>query len=275
METTHGTKPFTATRAFTDREDAKALFLRAFDGSQPRNRQRVLHWHGVGGEGKSRLSNELLAWADALGESANGGAQVARARIDFQEDGLRRPDAALLAIRLQLAKGFGAVFPCFDTAFARHLALTHPGVKIRDKHPELFQGENELLNQLADGAAVWVPGVNVLVRNLERLSHRTREWFQRRGKHSLAGLDSLSADQVLERLPSFLGVDLCDHLAAHPEARALIVVDTHEALWRGQNLKDHLLGARADTGPVRRQPPGDPEPLPGPPEPAGADDGAQ
>jgi hypothetical protein len=182
-----------------------------------------------------------LVWADALGESANGGAQVARARIDFEQRELQRPDEALLAIRLQLAKGFGAVFPCFDIAFARHLALTHPGVKIRDKPPELFQGENELLNLLAGGgAAAGLPGVNLLVRNLERFSHRTREWFQRRGKHSLAGLDSLSADQVLERLPTYLGLDLCDHLAAHPEARALIVVDTHEALWRGQNLKDHL-----------------------------------
>jgi hypothetical protein len=49
MQTTHAPKPFIAARELTDRESAKALFLRAFDGKQPRDQQRVMHWYGVTG----------------------------------------------------------------------------------------------------------------------------------------------------------------------------------------------------------------------------------
>ena len=56
----------------------------------------------------------------------------------------------------------------------------------------------------------------------------------------------MTPDQRLRRLPTYLGADLCDHLARPATARALIVVDTHEALWREHNLKDPVRGAKAD-----------------------------
>ena len=125
MQPTHAPKPFTANRAFTDREEATARFRHAFDGRQPRDAYRVLNWYGVGGEGKSRLSEELMTLADAIAADAPAGHQVARARVNLQHTRLRRTDEALLAIRLQLAPTFGSVFPCFDTAYARHFVLTN------------------------------------------------------------------------------------------------------------------------------------------------------
>ena len=262
MKPTHAAKPFTANRVFTDREPATARFRRAFDGRQPRDAYRVLNWYGVGGEGKSRLSEELMKLADAIAADAPAGHRVARARVNFDYTSMRRTDEALLAIRLQLARTFGSVFPCFDTAYARHFVLTNPGIDIRRRHPELFKGENAVLDDLLDlsegGIAAevagavsdLVPGLNLLYRYGTRLSVRVREWFQRRGKTVLQGLDDLTADALMERLPSYLGADLCDHLAeraaAGPGARALIVLDTHEALWRERNLKDMVQGAQAD-----------------------------
>ena len=266
MRPTHAPKPFAANREFTDREAATARFRQAFDGSQPRDAYRVLNWYGVGGEGKSALSEELIRLADAIAADAPAGHQVARARVNLQHTRLRRSDEALLAIRLQLARTFGSVFPCFDTAYARHFVLTNPGIDIRDKHKELFKGENPVPDDLLDlsegGIAAevagavgdLVPGLNLLYRYGTRLSVRVREWFQRRGKTVLQGLDDLTADALMERLPTYLGADLCDHLAeragtdtgAGPGARALIVIDTHEALWREQNLKDPVQGAQAD-----------------------------
>ncbi len=189
------------------------------------------------------------------------GQLIARAHVDFQNTRLRRVDEALLSIRLQLARTLGAVFPCFDTAFARYFVLTNPGVDIRRTHPELFRGENPVLDDLidlseggiavvAEAASAVIPGINLLYRYGTRLSARAMEWFQRRGKTVLQGMDDLTADALLERLPSYLGADLCDRLASRatdgPGARVLIVLDTHEALWREENVKDPVQAARAD-----------------------------
>jgi len=105
MQPTHTPRKFIANREFTDREHAAALFLDAFDGSQPRDQYRVLNWYGVGGEGKTALSNKLMDLAPTAAQGPASGAKprIGSARVDFEDDRLRRVDEALLSIRLQLA----------------------------------------------------------------------------------------------------------------------------------------------------------------------------
>ena len=165
----------------------------------------MLNWYGVGGEGKTALSHKLMERAPTASDDADSGAKptIAAARVDLDDPRMRRMDEALLSIRLQLVGGFGPAFPCFDTAYARYFVLTNPGLDIRQAHPELFKGENPIINDLlglaesgVSAVAESVPGVNLLYRYATRASLRVEEWFQRRGKTVLKGLDDLTPDQL-------------------------------------------------------------------------------
>ncbi len=260
MRATHAQTSFAATRQFTDREDATALFLQALREPQAKNVYRVLNWHGVGGQGKSALSRELLRLteAEAAARRATEDIRIGAARVNFEDKRMRRSEEALLSIRLQLARTFGQHFPAFDTGFARFFVLTNPGFQIRRAHPELFRGENEFLGDLidwsevgvdsaVDGISLAVPGLNIIYKHLSRASARVHEWLKRRGRAVLHGLDDLSPDEIAERLPTYLGSDICHLLDADKPVRIAIFCDTHEALWREHNVKDSVAGARADS----------------------------
>ena len=247
MKPTHSSRSFIASRRFIGRRVESELFRSALLRPQQKDEYRILNWYGVGGQGKSALSREFMRLAEAQNP------KVASARINLEDPRLRRIDEALLSVRLQLSRSFGHRFGAFDTAFSRHYVLTNPGTDIRAKHSELFRGENPLLDDLldwseagleaaVDGIALAVPGINLLYKYLSRLSARTREWFERRGKVVLEGLDRLPPDEILERLPTYLGADIYDL----PTRRKQIIVDTHEALWRDHNNKDPVEGSRAD-----------------------------
>lgn len=149
--------------------------------------------------------------------------QIARARVDLQDRRMRDTAEALLSVRLQLAQVCGQNFRAFDTAFARYFSLANPGINIRQRHPELFKNDNEFIGDLVDwsetgigiaievGAAV-LPGLNLLYKYGSRLSKRAAEWLEKRGKRVLQGLDALTADQIMQKLPTYLGADIYDIL---------------------------------------------------------------
>jgi len=251
MKPTYAEKVFTAQRLFTGRDEERAVFTNALTEAQGADEYRVVSWYGIGGQGKSALSRELVRIATKQEE------QVAVARVDFDDKRMRRIDECLLSIRLQLSQTYGHHFGAFDTAFARYFVMTNPGLDIREKHPELFRGENPLLDDLIDwseaglevvveGAALTIPGLNLVYKYGSRFAVRTREWFERRGKTTLAGLDQLGAEELLARLPSYLGNDLRELKKIQAEKRSVVIVDTHEALWRDYNVKDPVEGARVE-----------------------------
>lgn len=259
MKPTHAAKSFFATRVFTDRDDAKELFDNACVQSSVN--QRVLKWYGVGGQGKSALGREFSRRFQRKREAARNkpsGLRMGLAQIDFEDVNQRRVDAALLSLRLQLSAATGIRFPSFDTAYARYFALSSPGVKMRERHPELFRGgENELLDDLLDWSEggigelvtdaakattdLVLPGLNILYKYGARLTGHLRDWWDQRGKKVLQGLDDLRPDELLERLPSYFGADIVDALNGNPALRLTILLDTYEALWRerGQRMRPH------------------------------------
>ena len=260
MKPSHAARTFVANREFTDREDARGAFQNAVVDAQPVDAYRVLHWYGVGGQGKTALTREFLRIA--RDETLLPGWTLATALVNFDDIRLRHTAEALLSIRLQLAEAVGNRFAAFDTAFARYFTLTNPGINIRQRHPELFRGENDLLNDLVDWsespvgeaaketasavAGALVPGLNVLFKYGSRLAVKSKEWLDRRGKVVLAGLDQLNPDQIAERLPTYLGADICDLLAEKPKRRLVVLLDAYEALWRDHNLKDAFEAHRVD-----------------------------
>ena len=256
VKPSHASRAFIASKQFTDREDARSVFQNAIVDAQRPDEYRILHWYGIGGQGKSALTREFVRIAKVgriLPEW-----KIACARVDFDDMRLRHKAEALLSIRLQIAETIGNRFAAFDTAFARYFLLTNPGVDIRKRHPELFRGENDLLNDLIDwsesplgeiateAVGLALPGLNLLYKYGSRLSRRAREWLDRRGKQILLGLDRLAPDEIADRLATFLGADICDILADDNKVRLVVIIDTHEALWRDHNVKDAYQAQRVD-----------------------------
>ena len=257
---THAKKSFTANRVFTDREDARDLFSAAIGETDTQDSYKVLMWYGVGGQGKSALLRELDRMARAFNEveaEKKADRTLIPAKIDFDDERLKRIDAALYSIRLQLAQGSGFSFHTFDTAFIAYYKKTRPGIDIATAFPELFKGEREGMMDLIDVldgplsiatdlASAALPGANLLYKWGARLTGKLASWWKSRGNEVLAGIEHLQPEQLLERLPSYLGIDICDGIKAKPKLRPVILVDTYEALWRDRGQKDGLADRRTD-----------------------------
>ena len=238
---------------FTDREDARALFEAALDKPQTPDEHRALVWYGVGGQGKTALQAEfgrILAnrrtvakelWAKPPGF----------ALVDFQTPDNLAIANALLSIRLQLGGTASLKFPAFDLAFARFFSLTQPGKNLKALHPQLFSTGSAILDDLLgflNGLGILGDAVHgfswfsILTKHLSqgagKLAHWFVEWWDRRGRRVLYGIDELSQDQLLRKLPTYLGADLVYALEADHSPRLVVQLDTYEALWSGRGLKD-------------------------------------
>lgn len=250
---------FTANKVFTDREKPVALFLDAFDPPPPVDAHRVLVFYGVDGEGKTRLVQHLRERLERDHAGRDGWAAV-----NFEDAAMRRPAEALLSIRLQLRQTAGLPFPAFDTAFAHWFGKTYPGANIRQRHPELFRQPSDLggdvldigLDVLMDMDTILkealreIPGLGLIWKYGNRFHIRFREWWERRGREVLRGVEALQPDQLLDRLPAFLGADLADAIASMAAAgrrKSLAIIgDTVEAFHRGEAQKGGGFAFRND-----------------------------
>ena len=257
---THAKKSFTAKRVFTDREDARDLFSAAIGEVETQESYKVLMWYGIGGQGKSALLREFGRMTKAFNEAEaekKSGKILIPAKIDFDDERLKRIDAALYSIRLQLAQTSGFSFHTFDTAFIAYYKKTRPGIDIATAFPELFKGEREgmmdlidvldgPLSLVTDLASAALPGANLLYKWGARLTGKLASWWKSRGNEILSDIEQLQPEQLLERLPSYLGIDLCDNIKTKPKLRPVILLDTYEALWRDRGQKDGLADRRTD-----------------------------
>ncbi|MEU6233937.1 hypothetical protein [Kitasatospora sp. NPDC047058] len=134
----------TAQQVFTNRVDEVAAFNRSVEGlrrtldeaevspvvdrAQPR--RNVLTLYGVGGIGKTTLSQELerRLLADA---SADGHDEVVSVRVDLSEDGSCDIEGLVLRLRAGLGR-LGGRWPAFDLALASYWVRAHPGEALQD-----------------------------------------------------------------------------------------------------------------------------------------------
>lgn len=248
----HTQKIFTAQRVFTDREIPQEAFINAVHAPQSNTQYRILNFHGIGGQGKTALCEQLTL---TLAQEKKQNKQLGWAKLDFEVLAQRSIANALLEIRLQLAKQCNIPFPTFDTAFARYFAFTQPGHHIHNVHPDLFKQPNSILQdaETVIGDLIdEVPGVGFLYKYGKKLSIATQNWWQRRGKEVLKGLDVMDQHKLLNALPIYLGADLYDWLFAEETGQAqqnrrlVILCDTYEALWRDQPTKTGLEAMRVD-----------------------------
>ena len=238
--------PFEAQRVFTDREEPVALVAQALVQNQEPGDHRVICWHGVGGQGKSSLHDEIR-------RRIAGNPDLALAGVDFDVPRHQRLEDAMLKLRGDLA-GRGLSLPTFDLAFARHFALERPGENIRQVHPQLYRrGKSLIIDDMLDwsaagvdlaveGISAVVPGLNLLYKYGARLTGRLGDWWASRAvKEKLVGLDQLSTSELAERLPQYLGFDIWRARAEIGCPRIVITVDSHEKLAGGELRGDAWL----------------------------------
>ncbi|WP_243075411.1 hypothetical protein [Microbacterium sp. SS28] len=104
------------------------------DASHASQGQNVLVFHGMGGLGKTALSQRLLEWAEGRLPAIEGWGPRpethvdATVRIDLKGgDGKIHPAELLYTLRRQLG-AYRSSWPCFDIAFATYWASIKPGV---------------------------------------------------------------------------------------------------------------------------------------------------
>ncbi|MFE4973284.1 hypothetical protein ACFRAR_14355 [Kitasatospora sp. NPDC056651] len=134
----------TAQQVFTNRVDEVAAFERSVESlartldeaevspvmDRAQGRRNVLTLYGVGGIGKSTLSQELerRLLADA---AAGGRDDVVTVRVDLAEDGACDIESLLLRLRAGLGQ-LGSRWQGFDLALASYWARAHPGEALQD-----------------------------------------------------------------------------------------------------------------------------------------------
>ncbi|WP_422074050.1 tetratricopeptide repeat protein [Tranquillimonas rosea] len=251
----HATSVTVGERLFTDREEPVALFKEALNRPQTSEEgdldaYRVFVWYGVGGQGKTELRKELVRQIEALQVD---GAAIALGVADFETPEHRTPLGGLLKLRASLGRGRRVTFPTFDFAYASWFANARPGADIRASHPELFyRGESEIVDDLTDWAAdaagiiagvgaALAPGSGLIYKYGHRLTGRLRTWWDARDvKAKIAEIDALSEPDLLPRLPVYLGFDLWRATVAKDAPRVVVMLDTHEALWRDATRQSTL-----------------------------------
>lgn len=232
LGTSHHNPP--PTLPFVGRQDELTMVDELLTEPQPLDAYRVVSFHGIGGQGKTSLLDQIVECFDRAEHR-----DQPFARLDFGQPTHRDPANALLAIRNQVIQR-GLRTNAFDVAYSRYFSITRPGRDIRVDHPELFRfGSDSLLAELVDiSGSVFLeaPGGKFLYSVLSKFSDPVVSWYKKRGSTILKDLDTKGSRDLLESLPMYLGADLCAWSQEYPRHRPVVLCDTYEGLWQSRKV---------------------------------------
>jgi hypothetical protein len=227
-----------ANRVFTNRERPIGLFNAARADVEP-GRHRILSFYGVGGQGKSALCRkfrEILA-AEEPHQNLWG-------HLDFEEVQFRDPARGLLQLRKSLRASGRIKFTAFDVAIAVYWEKAYPAEDVSKALKDLFDDSESPLSTLADNAPDWLElgeqlpaGLGTGLKVLNWVRKKVKERSAKRAVEALRGLELLDNTQILDKLPYFLGVDLCAHRENEDALTPVLFIDTYEALWSDKAVK--------------------------------------
>ena len=223
-----------ANRVFTNREGPIAAFDAARAGL-PADRHRLLTYYGIGGQGKTALCKHLIARL-----AAESPPRHLWGLLDLDIADHRDPARGLLEIRKGLHASGAIRTPVFDLAIATYWSSAYATEDIDRALKDVLRDNRDLISAVADAAPGWaalavqdagVPGLGLLVRGVAHARRLLKERGAKRACEALVDLEHLSAAQILDRLPWFLGQDLIAHRADPGAPTPICFIDTYEALW--------------------------------------------
>lgn len=246
-------------RIFVDRESARSVFERAVFGI-PEDRSIIRVFHGVGGQGKTALAEELYRLSQGKSDPSFGFLNAAKVVPGKAPD----PDLFLIQIRNAFARS-GVPFPAFDLAFA----IMWQKVRGERQLPVI---ENAWLHRASDAASAIVPdAIKLSVKLVEEtaasvpgvgwLASAGTRWFLDRGKRAwlfqsreclnlLYRNNELVPDaELVGLMPRILADDLRTYVDNNKRHRLVLFVDEYERIFEGaggggefsRNESDRLL----------------------------------
>lgn len=250
-----------ANKIFVDRTEPQIAFERAALHI-PADRSSLLVYYGVGGQGKTALCRELLRKTDPAQEPSYG--FLRRALLDLHGRPKTDPDLLLVWLRNAFAKA-GVPTPCFDLAFAIVWDATRGEQELPAMESAWLARQKDVAGQVASegfakiGEAISEAATSVPV--FGKLFSFAAKWSIRKGyekylhatREALAemydGAELKPAFELSQLLPWMLAQDLNHHLAAHPDARFVLLIDEYErvfdqggagTLWRDNPFDRHV-----------------------------------
>ena len=220
-------KPTSATRQFTDREEFIEAFKKAL--IRPDKAQhKILVYYGVGGIGKTTLRKELGKILQ------NEYAQTVWSVVDFDTPSHRDEETALLWLRKSLFNKYKIQFPTFEIAFGFLWQKTHPQIPLTRDNCSLID-EGSILSDIVDiaGDMPFISAVAGGIKAVMKGQKHIAEWWNKHGQKEIYSLAEMEPKEILERLPSYWASDLNNYLESK-KLDAVIFLDTYEAMWEGE-----------------------------------------
>jgi hypothetical protein len=228
-----------ANRVFTNREEPIAHFERA-RAELPVDQHRVLGFHGVGGQGKTYLRNELIKRL-----SAEQPCSHRFGVIDFDTQAHCDAAQGLLQLRRSLHVSGAIRTQVFDVAILRYWEQVYPTQDPQTALGTVLGDNAELFANIADTVAGGLAGL--ALQGARKLLHNLKEQRAMDACQALDQLDHLDNTELLGMLPAYLGLDLQRHRADHPDQGApILFFDTYEALWSDRPDKTGITAIETD-----------------------------
>jgi tetratricopeptide (TPR) repeat protein len=228
-----------ANRVFTNREEPIAHFERA-RAELPVDQHRVLGFHGVGGQGKTYLRNELIKRLSAEQPRSHRFGV-----IDFDTQAHCDAAQGLLQLRCSLHVSGAIRTQVFDVAILRYWEQVYPTQDPQTALGTVLGDNAELFANIADTVTGGLAGLALQVAR--KLLHNLKEQRAMDACQALDQLDHLDNTELLGMLPAYLGLDLQRHRADQPDQCApILFFDTYEALWSDRPDKTGITAIETD-----------------------------